>query len=1186
MIVTSQYNSIVEMINNEKKAEKDRRLSSILSTILSPDNRSEDPQRSENDYLVHEENMFALLCIKFKLYVQMSLADRQVLEKSVREDVDILIESAQKICFAYEITEEFLNNVGDELYLLCADRYEAVFSLFIPKYKLTSNNSVNNISEDLYYLSFRTAKAFERMGYKDYSLLLLERLCELSGQRNDIRLHQILVMRVLDFIEDKDPETTLRITNKNEKFYENAHNKYAGSFYWAFGCALEKTNRLHEATGVFERCYKTRAELFGEEAWITEVSKREFFFCQFQISLGQTGKEGLIRFVQNAEDGKFSNVDYDSLRIVEGKTLYVLLITQTAITDLDTYDNLLEIYEDICKEFDHTEEPALKRRIATTLRGIYYMNRGDYIQAERAFVNAISRKVPENVLEIFTVPQIKIKLLSIYVMQNDTEMAIPLLLELLELLDSDTQRTGLSEKDRYNLYSLYVILMGQNMVDPDEDELRDLKELLDLSCTYINMMSSELADCKRELAVFTISSISLVLQLYASSKDDQQLYFDTLCKIDGNKEDFSLDKNQLVVMYYVFAALSWNLGRPETERFFLEALQLSKTAALPFQTRIAISQSYASFSARQEQYTTAEIYADKALQCMGSMWKSCVRYMNDERLMQILVPVQVQFMSCYAVLRTLSDAETAYEKVLQFKELASLAGRERNRIIHGTMINKQLLREIKSVQDKIATLETEGLFRDNSIDYNNEKADLRKLEALFAQRFPENNDFTLITYENVRKAIPDNSVVIEYYYCALSYGCTQFDKVHNSPHLGFDVFITQKKGGECHLSKLTIKNGERILSAADEFVSILQAESNGTVSIEQLDKVATVRATLYKSLIAPVLSSLHGYKTVFIAPDQNLINLPFEIIYDEGQKRLGELSDVVKIECARDFLYKIQGGERSDEYLIIGNPMFNVREQELGVKKNDEADISRSINIDVDKIKQLPFSQIEVERIGMRLRSRYYSGLAAGKRLLTVPHKKYNTIHIATHGYFDLSNASNKEMYSSCLLFSGVCNWIKHGTINAVYGNGIVTADEISRLDLRGTELVVLSSCLSGMNEVVLNKGFLGMISAFSAAGVHYVISNLWEADDFSTAVLMDAFYYYYAEKNLSPPKALTLAKEYLMQASIGDLKRGHWFELARQNDMDASSSQQLNQYERMDDEIRPFKGEAYWGGLVCYQCY
>ena len=150
----------------------------------------------------------------------------------------------------------------------------------------------------------------------------------------------------------------------------------------------------------------------------------------------------------------------------------------------------------------------------------------------------------------------------------------------------------------------------------------------------------------------------------------------------------------------------------------------------------------------------------------------------------------------------------------------------------------------------------------------------------------------------------------------------------------------------------------------------------------------------------------------------------------------------------------------------------------------------------------------------------------------------------------------------------------------------MLTADEISRLDYKNVELVVLSSCLSGMSDMSLNKGFQGMIGAFSAAGVHYVISHLWEADDFGTAVFMDAFYYQYAVKHVSPPIALNLAKTYMRNVTIGDLRNKHWFDQIRMMDSDEKLLKTILGYEKLDDELRPFKSEAYWGGFTCYQCY
>ena len=93
-----------------------------------------------------------------------------------------------------------------------------------------------------------------------------------------------------------------------------------------------------------------------------------------------------------------------------------------------------------------------------------------------------------------------------------------------------------------------------------------------------------------------------------------------------------------------------------------------------------------------------------------------------------------------------------------------------------------------------------------------------------------------------------------------------------------------------------------------------------------------------------------------------------------------------------------------------------------------------------------------------------YTGAAATKNVDLSAHG-YKNIHIATHGYFDMEN-QDISLYSSWLAFTGIKNWYRTGVENPVYGNGLLTADEVSRMDLTSTKLVVLSSCMSGMNEV------------------------------------------------------------------------------------------------------------------------
>ena len=193
------------------------------------------------------------------------------------------------------------------------------------------------------------------------------------------------------------------------------------------------------------------------------------------------------------------------------------------------------------------------------------------------------------------------------------------------------------------------------------------------------------------------------------------------------------------------------------------------------------------------------------------------------------------------------------------------------------------------------------------------------------------------------------------------------------------------------------------------------------------------------------------------------------------------------------------------------------------------------------------------------------------------------TLHIATHGFFDAEEAQN-SMYGAGLLMAGVSDWL-HGKELAPYGNGVATADEISRMDLGGTELVVLSSCLSGMNDRTLSRGFHGLVSAMSAAGAHYVITQLWAADDFGTAIFMDAFYRFCSDQ-MPPPMALNMAKRYLRELTAGELRRDGWVDRAAAVQDTSRREEFLKQLAGLDDCSTPFQNEAYWGGFSCYQCY
>jgi CHAT domain-containing protein len=91
--------------------------------------------------------------------------------------------------------------------------------------------------------------------------------------------------------------------------------------------------------------------------------------------------------------------------------------------------------------------------------------------------------------------------------------------------------------------------------------------------------------------------------------------------------------------------------------------------------------------------------------------------------------------------------------------------------------------------------------------------------------------------------------------------------------------------------------------------------------------------------------------------------------------------------------------------------------------------------------------------------------------------------------------------------------------------DGILTAEEVQALDLRGTELVVLSACETGLGALETGQGVLGLQRAFQAAGARAVVASLWKVEDAATSVLIEQFYTNLWDRKLPRLEALRRAQ-------------------------------------------------------------
>lgn len=174
------------------------------------------------------------------------------------------------------------------------------------------------------------------------------------------------------------------------------------------------------------------------------------------------------------------------------------------------------------------------------------------------------------------------------------------------------------------------------------------------------------------------------------------------------------------------------------------------------------------------------------------------------------------------------------------------------------------------------------------------------------------------------------------------------------------------------------------------------------------------------------------------------------------------------------------------------------------------------------------------------------SGAAATKDAVLADLAKCRYVHFATHGYFtSQSNSAGMvptgwesliaiEIFNDTTSGNGdLTSGLVLAGANRAAGNtddnGILTAFEVSQLDLQNVELATLSACETGLGKTFEGDGVFGLQRAFQIAGAKSVVASLWKVPDKATEMLMARFYSNLWEKKMPKLAALREAQLWLL---------------------------------------------------------
>ena len=246
---------------------------------------------------------------------------------------------------------------------------------------------------------------------------------------------------------------------------------------------------------------------------------------------------------------------------------------------------------------------------------------------------------------------------------------------------------------------------------------------------------------------------------------------------------------------------------------------------------------------------------------------------------------------------------------------------------------------------------------------------------------------------------------------------------------------------------------------------------------------------LYKQLIAPVRSP--NISSLIVVPDGPLHLVPFGALVNDGA---GYLNSDLNLSAAPSatIYYTLSRTPRS---VAARKPFLGVAFSPAAPSAKAAESTTRGISdLRAGSLKPLQFGRediMEAAKVFGHQSVPLDGSQASEEAQNAAPLADFKVIHLAAHGVSDELDSDR-----TALVFAP----------GSETEDGLWQAREIRQTRLNA-DVVVLSACETGSGKLQGQEGVMNLARAFLTAGARSVVASLWDVDDRSTATLMESFY-------------------------------------------------------------------------------